>query len=204
MLCNTLLGDFCPVHTWSWMMLLHLESSNLHLTLESITTCVSSDNLWASLTFLLHLQKKEKCVPLLSAETKVMQFSILVCQKLMLEEEITTILDSVYSLIHSWQTRSPKVFNTLINCLYYLQTLKGTVYLIWEPMSALLCLHRGHQWAGQSFIMRPQAQFHAHLKNKVTLCGWDQLKIWFRLSDHPLKCLERTQIYTWSEHLFWC
>lgn len=113
MLCNTLLGDFCPVHTWSWMMLLHLESSNLHLTLESITTCVSSDNLWASLTFLLHLQKKEKCVPLLSAETKVMQFSILVCQKLMLEEEITTILDSVYSLIHSWQTRSPKVFNTL-------------------------------------------------------------------------------------------
>lgn len=148
--------------------------------------------------------KKIKCVPLLSAETKAMQFSILVCQKLMLEEEITTILDSAYSLIHSWQTRSPKVFNTLINCLYHLQTLKGTVYLIWEPMSALLCLHRGHQWAGQSFIMRPQAQLHAHLKNKVTLCGWDQLKIWFRLSDDPLKCLERTQIYTWSEHLFWC
>lgn len=135
MLCNTLLGDFCPVHTWSWMMLLHLESSNLHLTLESITTCVSSDNLWASLTFLLHLQKKEKCVPLLSAETKVMQFSILVCQKLMLEEEITTILDSVYSLIHSWQTRSPKVFNTLINCLYHLQTLKA------------LCISFESQWA---------------------------------------------------------
>lgn len=63
-------------------------------------------------------------MPLLSAETKVMQFSIPVCQKLMLEEEITTILDYVCSLIHSWQTRSPKVFNTLINCLYHLQTLK--------------------------------------------------------------------------------